>query len=78
MQEAFPARRGYADLGCQGARRLLQRRTFVAPSAISNMSLGPHVGAQYLCACLLFLFKERVGHENRFVSDGILIGEEEE
>jgi hypothetical protein len=52
IREASPARRGYADLGCQGARRLLQWRTFVAPSAISVMSLGPYVGAQYLCACL--------------------------
>jgi hypothetical protein len=32
-------------------RRLLQQQTLVAPSAISFMSLGPHVGAQYLCAC---------------------------
>jgi hypothetical protein len=43
IREASPARRGYTDLGCQGARRLLQRRTFVAPSAISVMSLGPYV-----------------------------------
>jgi hypothetical protein len=34
IQEASPARRGYANLGCQGARRLPQQRTFVAPSAI--------------------------------------------
>jgi hypothetical protein len=32
-------------------RRLPQQRTVVAPSAIFIMSLGPHVGAQYLCAC---------------------------
>jgi hypothetical protein len=51
IQEASPACQGYADLGCQGARRLLQQRTFVAPSAISIMSLGPHVGAQHFCAC---------------------------
>jgi hypothetical protein len=31
IREASPARRYYADLGCQGARRLLQQRTFVAP-----------------------------------------------
>jgi hypothetical protein len=51
IREASPARRYYADLGCQDARRLLQQRTFVAPSATSVMFLGPHVGAQYLCAC---------------------------
>ena len=51
IREASPARRYYADLGCQGARRLLQQRTFVAPSATSVMFLGPHVGAQYPYAC---------------------------
>jgi hypothetical protein len=40
IREASPTRRGYADLGCQGTRRLPQQRTFVAPSV---MSLGPHV-----------------------------------
>jgi hypothetical protein len=43
-----PARRDYADLGCQGARRLLQQKILVATSA---MFLGPHVGAQYSCTC---------------------------
>jgi hypothetical protein len=51
IQEASPARRGYAYLGCQGARRLHQWRISVAPRAISVMSLGPYVGAQYHCAC---------------------------
>jgi hypothetical protein len=51
LQEASPARRGDTDLGCQGTRRLLQQQTFVTPSAIFFMSLGPHVGTQYLCAC---------------------------
>jgi hypothetical protein len=51
IREASPARRGYAYLGCHGKRRLLQQRTFVVPSAISVMSLGPYVGTQYLCAC---------------------------
>jgi hypothetical protein len=51
LQEASPARRGYTDLGRQGTRRLPQQQTFVAPSAIFFMSLGPHVRAQYLCAC---------------------------
>jgi hypothetical protein len=51
LQEASPARQGYADLRCQGIRRLPQQRTFVAPRAIFIMSLGPHVGAQYLCTC---------------------------
>jgi hypothetical protein len=43
-----PARRDYADLGCQGARRLLQQKILVATS---TMFLGPHVGAQYSCTC---------------------------
>jgi hypothetical protein len=43
-----PARRDYADLRCQGARRLLQKKILVATSA---MFLGPHVGAQYSCTC---------------------------
>jgi hypothetical protein len=46
-----PARRGYVDLECQGARRLLQQQTRAAPNATSVMFLGPHVGAQYSCAC---------------------------
>jgi hypothetical protein len=53
IREASPTRRYYTDLGCQGTRRLLQQRTFVAPSATSVMFLGPHVGAQYICACPL-------------------------
>jgi hypothetical protein len=36
------------DLGCQGARRLLQQEISVATSA---MFLGPHVGAQHSCTC---------------------------
>jgi hypothetical protein len=51
IREASRARRYYADLGCQGARRLLEWRTLVAPSTTSVMFLGPHVGAQYPCAC---------------------------
>jgi hypothetical protein len=43
-----PARRGYTNLGCQGARRSLQQQVLVATSA---MFLGPHVGAQYSCTC---------------------------
>jgi hypothetical protein len=43
-----PARRGYIDLGCQSARRSLQQQVLVAASA---MSMGPHVRAQYYCAC---------------------------
>jgi hypothetical protein len=50
-REASPARQCYADHGCQGARRLLQQRTLVAPSITSVMFLGPHVGAQYPCTC---------------------------
>jgi hypothetical protein len=46
-----PARRGDADLGCQGTRRLPQQQILVAPSTTSAMFLGPHVGAQYPCTC---------------------------
>jgi hypothetical protein len=42
------ARRGYTDLGCQGARRSLQQQVLVATS---TMFQGPHVGAQYSCTC---------------------------
>jgi hypothetical protein len=45
LQEASPARQGYTYLGCWGPRRVPQQHTFVAPSAIFVMSLGPHVGA---------------------------------
>ena len=55
LQEVSPARQGYADLRCQSARRSPQQHTFVAPSAIFVKPLGPHVGAQYLCACPLRL-----------------------
>jgi hypothetical protein len=34
----------------QGTRRLSRQQTLVAPSAIFFMFLGPHVGAQCLCA----------------------------
>jgi hypothetical protein len=37
----------------QGARRLLQQQTLVAPSTTSVMFLSPHVGAQYPCTCPL-------------------------
>jgi hypothetical protein len=40
---SFPGTPGYADLGCQGTRRLPQQRTFVAQSAIFIMSLGQRV-----------------------------------
>jgi hypothetical protein len=51
LQEASPARQGYADLERQGTRRLPRQRTLEDPSSIFFMSLGPHVGAQSLCAC---------------------------
>jgi hypothetical protein len=40
--------------------------------------LLPFLPLRFLDPSLLFLFKEHVEHENRFVSDGTLIGEEEE
>jgi hypothetical protein len=51
LQGASPTRQGYADLMCQNARRSPQQHTIVAPSTIFVKPLGPHVGAQYLCAC---------------------------
>jgi hypothetical protein len=50
-QEASPVRQGYVDLGRQGTRRLPRQQTLEDPSTIFFMSLGPHVGAQSLCAC---------------------------
>jgi hypothetical protein len=51
LQEASPARRRYTDLGRQDIRGLPQQQIFIVPSVIFSMSLGPHVGAQCLCAC---------------------------
>jgi hypothetical protein len=49
LYEKLPrARRGYTDLGCQGARRSLQQQVLVATSVVF---LGPHVRAQYSCTC---------------------------
>jgi hypothetical protein len=38
-----------------GTRRLSRQQALVAPSAIFFMFVGPHVGAQSLCACPLQL-----------------------
>jgi hypothetical protein len=51
LQEASSARRRYIDLGQHDTRRLPRQQIFIVPSFIFSMSLGPHVGAQYLCAC---------------------------
>jgi hypothetical protein len=51
LQEASPARRRYPDLGRQDTRGLPRQQIFIVPSVIFSMSLGPDVGAQYLCAC---------------------------
>jgi hypothetical protein len=53
VREASPTRRGYADLGCQGTRRLPRQQILVATSTTSAMFLGPHVGAQHSCTCPL-------------------------
>jgi hypothetical protein len=50
-QEASPVCQGYADLGCQDTRRLSRQQILDDPSTIFFISLGPHVGAQSLCAC---------------------------
>jgi hypothetical protein len=46
LQEASPARQGYADLERQGTGRLPRQRTLEDSSSIFFMSLGPYVGAQ--------------------------------
>jgi hypothetical protein len=51
LQEASPPRRKYTDLGRQDTRGLPRQQIFIVPSVIFSMSLGPHVGAQCLCAC---------------------------
>jgi hypothetical protein len=57
LQEASPARQGYADLERRGTRRLLRQHTLEDPSTIFFMSLGPHVGAQYFVHAPLFSYK---------------------
>jgi hypothetical protein len=51
LQEACPARQRYIDLGRQDTRGLPWQQIFIVPSVIFSMSMGPHVGAQCLCAC---------------------------
>jgi hypothetical protein len=53
IREASSARQGYADLGCQGTRRLPQQQILGAPSTTLAMFLGPYVGAQHSCTCPL-------------------------
>jgi hypothetical protein len=48
---SFPCMPRIRRSRASGARRLPRQQTLVAPSAIFFMSLGPHVGTQYLCAC---------------------------
>jgi hypothetical protein len=47
---SFPCTPRIRRSRASGARRLPRQQTLVAPSAIFLMSLGPHVGAQHLCA----------------------------
>jgi hypothetical protein len=51
LQQASPAHRRYTDLERQDTRGLPRQQIFIVPSVILFMSLSPHVGAQYLCAC---------------------------
>jgi hypothetical protein len=51
LQEASPTRRRYTDLRRQDTRGLPRQLIFIVPSVIFSISLGPRVGAQYLCAC---------------------------
>jgi hypothetical protein len=51
LQEASSARQRYTDLERQDTRGLPRQQIFIVPSVIFSMSLGPHVGAQCLCAC---------------------------
>jgi hypothetical protein len=62
IREASPARRCNADLGCQGARRLLQQQTLVALSITFVMFLGPHARAQYPCTCPPLAIKGEAYH----------------
>jgi hypothetical protein len=55
LQETSLACRRYTDLGRQDTRELRRQQIFIVPSVIFSMSLGPHVGAQCLCACPLQL-----------------------
>jgi hypothetical protein len=52
VREASPARRYYADLGCQGTRRLLQQQTLVAHplcswAHVSGLSTLVHAPLSY-------------------------------
>jgi hypothetical protein len=48
---SFPCTPRIRRSQASGTRRLPRQQILVAPSAIFLMSLGPHVGAQHLCAC---------------------------
>jgi hypothetical protein len=48
---SFPCTLRIRRSRASGHKKIAPAATFVAPSAIFFMSLGPHVGAQYLCAC---------------------------
>jgi hypothetical protein len=48
---SFPCTLRIRKSRMSGRKKIAPAATFVAPSAIFIMSLGPHVGAQYLCAC---------------------------
>jgi hypothetical protein len=74
LQGASPARQGYTDLMCQSARRLPQQHTIVAPSTIFVKPLGPHVGAQYLCAYPPLAIKGEVCDVTRQVHTHPILG----
>jgi hypothetical protein len=48
---SFPCTPRIRRSQASGTKRLPRQQTSVAPSAIFFMFLGPHVGAQCLCAC---------------------------
>jgi hypothetical protein len=48
---SFPCTPRIRRSRASGRKKIAPAATFVAPSAIFFMSLGSHVGAQYLCAC---------------------------
>jgi hypothetical protein len=48
---SFPCTPKIRRSRASGHKKIAPATIFVAPSAIFFMSLGPHVGAQYLCAC---------------------------
>jgi hypothetical protein len=48
---SFPCTPKIRRSRASGHKGLPRQQIFIVPSVIFSMSLGPHVGAQYLCTC---------------------------